>query len=115
MEDRIGILERDLDAQIAGHRLSANEATKHLMRVRELEEFLSDMEVLKNMYREEAEKAERALAEAYERAAKEAETCWVTYTGRAGDDEREQIDRARLDIATAIRKLAKAGRAAEGE
>lgn len=49
---------------------------------------------------------EAQLAEAYERAAKEAETCWVTYTGRAGDDEREQIGRARLDIAAAIRKLA---------
>lgn len=85
LEDRVGVLEHDLDAQIAGHRLSANEATKHLMRIRELE---------------------AALAEVYERAAKEVETCWVTYTGRAGDDEREQIDRARLDIATAIRKLA---------
>lgn len=76
-------------------------------RARELEAQLADQRAMSKYNREQAEKAERALAEAYERAAKVADGWLAQFANHEIKyvSARMYASDAIQDIATAIRKL----------
>lgn len=93
--DHMSVEDCFLQSSLFAHAADRLEAAED--RVRELEAMLADQRTIAKYNREQAEAAERRLAEAYERAAKVAEGSYHS---------KNLADRSPRHIATAIRKLA---------